>query len=348
MTSPIAALTGSAVRVTPGTGLTVEQMEFPPLPADRVLLRTAYGGICGSDLHYARHGANGQYVVTEPLTLGHEISGVIEAIGDAVSDAPPPGTAVTVHPAWPVSRAGQRRSGLHTTAGGTYLGSASTLPHTQGGFAAYVTVRPEQLRVLPRGLSLRTAALTEPTAVALHAVEILGPDALRDKRVLVTGCGPIGLLTVLAAAQHHPAEVIACDVSERAVSIARGLGATAPLIAPERLPAGSADVVIEASGAPSAINEAFSALATGGTLLQLAIPAGAELSIPIAEVLSRELTIKGTWRFDGEMDDALAFLAAHPETEQVVSHEFAVEDAPAAFELANNARMSSKVLLKFF
>lgn len=339
--------TMKAVRVHPGTGLTVEQIERPVCPEDKVLLKIAYGGLCGSDLHYVQHGANGSYVIVEPLTLGHEVSGVVTELGSAITDTISLGKSATVHPAWPSPLPGQQHSGLHTFSGGSYLGSASTIPHTQGAFAEYVVVRPEQLRLFPEGVSLRAGVLAEPLAVALHAVTKLGNDAVRGQRVLVTGCGPIGLLTVLAISQHNPTELVVSDLSEHALSLAREFGATITLLAPNEQPeAQSIDIAIEASGSRTAMEGAFNALAAGGVLVQLAIPPSAELPVPIAEIIARELTLKGSWRFDGEIDDALKFLALHPEAERVISHEFHLDHASDAIATASNAQISSKVLLQ--
>ena len=335
-----------AVRVHPTKGLVLEDLTVPEPGAGQALVAVAFGGICGSDLHYASHGRNGAYVIKESLTLGHEFSGRVVRTGPSVPGTIRQGDPVTAHPAWPSPAPGRQDSGLHTLPEGSYLGSASTVPHTQGGFCEFLVVRHEQLRKLPDTVPLRTASVAEPLAVALHAVSLIGD--LRGKRVLVNGCGPIGLLSVLVVAQYEPAELMASDLSARALGVARELGAGTTMQVPHQsVPRRVADVVVEASGAVPAIESSFAALAIGGTLLQLAIPAGQELSRPIADVLTRELVIQGSWRFDGELDDAVEFLARHPEAETVISHEFQAEDAVEAFRVASDVHASSKVLLSF-
>lgn len=323
--------------------MSVTVVDTPGLAPDEVLMRVEYGGICGSDLHYAEHGRNGEYVVTSPVTLGHEISGSISAIGDAVTDVAV-GTPVTVHPAQPCPVQGSEPTGLHLVPT-TYLGSASTTPHTQGGFAEYLVVRRGQVRVLPDGLPVRRAVLAEPLGVALHAASLCGDIA--GKRVLVVGCGPIGLLTVLALSLQGPRELVASDLSAAALDLARAVGATATIRVPEQSAEESAfDVVVEAAGAAPSMRAAIASVAPGGVLVQLAIPSTPSIEIPSAPLLSQELTIRGAWRFDTEIDLALEVLRDHPEAEKLITHEFLIDNADEAFAIAADSAVSSKVVLR--
>src|SRR5215217_3019829 len=149
--------------------LDLVETELPtPEPGPgQVRLRMAFGGVCGSDLHYYNEGANGEYVVREPLVPGHEVSGTVDV---DPSGELAPGTPVTVHPATfgnPEPGIEDRR---HLWPGGAYLGSASTWPHTQGGMSEFLLVDKDMVRPLPAGLSLRRATLAEPLAVALHGI----------------------------------------------------------------------------------------------------------------------------------------------------------------------------------
>ena len=138
--------------------------------------------------------------------------------------AVPIGTPVAIHPATPCGRCAQCLSGRENIcAYATYLGSAASWPHTQGGFSSVCTVRAGQLRVLPKNLPLTRAVLAEPLSVALHALNRAGD--ISGKRVLVSGSGPIGLLVTHAAVLRGAAEVWACDVLERPLALARALGA---------------------------------------------------------------------------------------------------------------------------
>jgi L-idonate 5-dehydrogenase len=315
-----------------------------PEPAEgEVRLRVKFVGICGSDLHYYFHGANGEYTIREPLTPGHELSAVVDA---DPSGRLPQGTPVVVHPA----RYGVDVPGLedrpHLRPGGDYLGSAAASPHRQGGAAEYLIVDEGMVRVLPDGLPLERAALAEPLAVALHAVSLA--QGVAGGRVLVTGAGPIGLL-VLAAAQRAGAEsVAASDVRDEALQRARSLGADELLlvgrdtVADERY-----DVVFECSGAPVALSQAVRAARRGGSVVQVGMLPNADIPINLAPMLAKELTLHGAFRFSSEIDDAITLLSETDRLDAVVTHVIAAHDAVEAFAVARDSSLSSKVLLAF-
>lgn len=325
----------------------VEDVADPGDSDDRVIVEVAFGGICGSDVHYALHGRNGDYEVLEPLVLGHEVSGRIVSVGAEVRDSPPVGSAVAVHPATPCPPAEgyEEREHMDTHLSGSYFGSAATVPHSQGAFAELISVRPDQLRVLPAGLTLRRAALAEPLAVALHAIGMLGD--LDGRRVLVSGAGPIGALAVLAL-RRRGAVVIASDMHAGALRIASAVGATSTLLigADAPLSPGAVDAVIEASGAVTALHEGVRVVRDGGTVVQLGIVPPGELRLPLLQVLTRELTIRGSWRFDLELDEAIAMLEDAPEADAIITHEFSLDELDQAFRVAADPSNSSKVLLR--
>src|SRR5699024_8894558 len=152
-----------------------------PVPdMGEVLLRVRYVGICGSDLHYYFYGRNGENLIREPFTPGHEVSALVE---DDPSGEWTAGTPVTVHPA----RYGEPDSRIVTRPqlwpGVDYLGSAADFPHRQGAAAEFMLVDKHMLRELPKGLSLRTAALAEPFGVALHGLTVAG-DSFGDRALV--------------------------------------------------------------------------------------------------------------------------------------------------------------------
>jgi len=313
-----------------------------PEPAEgEVRLRVRYVGICGSDLHYYFHGANGEYAIREPLTPGHELSAVVDL---DPSGRLAPGTPVTVHPA----RFGPEVPGLeekpHLRAGGDYLGSAATVPHRQGGASQYLVVDERMIRVLPEALPLERAALAEPLAVALHAVGLAGD--VSGKRVLVIGAGPIGLL-VLAAVAHAGAGAIgAGDVREEPLERAAALGATELLLVGRDATADeSYDVVFECSGAPAALTQAVRATRRAGSIVQVGMLPDRPIEVNLAPVLSKELTLRGAFRFSAEIDEAIALLAESERFDAVVTHVIDAEDAVEAFTIARDSSISSKVLL---
>lgn len=303
-----------------------------------------YGGICGSDLHYYFHGRNGAFVVNEPFTPGHEMAGVIDL---DPSGRWAPGTPVTIAPA----SYGTAQPGIedrkYLWPGGSYFGSASTTPHTQGGMSEYRAVKSFMIRELPPGLSLRDASLAEPLAVALHAIRIAG--GVENQKVLVTGSGPIGLCVVAAAAALGAAAVTATDMLDGPLARARSVGATATLKAgTDEVPAMSFDVVFECSGVAPAVSQALAAVRRAGTVVQVGMLPGAPITVNLEPLVSREVRYLGTFRFDDEIDQAITLLAEHPEIANVITHVIDAEHIVEAFETARNSQESGKVVVSLW
>lgn len=336
-----------AVVVYGAGDLRVEETESPELADDLVSVRIVYGGICGSDLHYAETGSNGAYTINEPLTLGHEVVGVVEAVGPAVVDETRVGDRVAIHPATPTPHRGGRHGvGLNLSRGGTYLGSASTDPHTQGGLVGFLQVRPEQLRLLPDGLPLRRAVLAEPLAVAVHGIARLG-DRVAGARALISGAGPIGILAIAALRAAGASTIIATDLHAFPLKVAEAVGvdATAQIGVDEPIERDSFDIAVEAAGAVTSLATCLDGARRGGAVLQLGILPSGPVAVPMAELIMKELALFGSQRFDVEMDQAIALLDQDPALSSVISHSFRIEAAHQAFEIAADAAQSSKVVI---
>lgn len=350
MLSSRASSTGTATAVVAHAAgdLRVETIQVPAPAAHEAQIAIAYGGICGSDLHYWSHGAAGESMLKAPMVLGHEIVGTItQAAADGTG--PAAGTRVAVHPATP-GETGERypEDRPNLSPGCTYLGSAARYPHTEGAFATTVNLPARMLRALPEGLSLRDAALAEPAAVAWHAVSRAGNVA--GKRVMVIGAGPIGALAVAVLKRAGAAEIIAVDMFNKPLEIATAAGATATLMATdaEAIAAVQADVVIEASGNHRGLASAVRGSVRGGRIVMVGLLPSGEQPTLISLAITRELELVGSFRFNDEIDEVLGALADGTlDVSAVVTHEYDVNDALGAFETARNSAESGKVLLKF-
>lgn len=189
-----------------------------------VTVRVAWGGICGSDMHYLKHGGVGASVLREPMILDHELSGFVERPGPGVNELAP-GTPVAIHPALPCGNCPEcRRELRHLCRETRFLGNAAFLPHTNGGFRRLMTVTASQVYALPQGLDVRGACLAEPLSVALHAIARAGD--VRGRTILVQGAGPIGALIVAGLAIAGAGAVVATDLQDFPLSIARRMDAT--------------------------------------------------------------------------------------------------------------------------
>jgi L-idonate 5-dehydrogenase len=328
--------------------LRVEDLPVPVPGPGQALVAVRYGGVCGSDLHYWRHGGVGDFRLKEAMVLGHEVVGTVVAYGAGAS-GPSVGTAVAVHPATACTVcpecADDRRNVCRDT---RYLGSAARFPHVQGGFAAQVAVPADQLRPLPTGLDLRRAALAEPLSVALHAVRRAG--AVAGRHVLVTGAGPIGCLVVAAAKAAGAARVTVTDLLPAALGYAGIAGADAVVRADDPDDAGwpsEVDVAIEASGVAAGLDTCLRLVRRGGVVVQLGMLPPGQSPFAGNLVVSREIELRGAFRFDTEFDAALELLAAEASFDGLVSAVVPVREAESAFALAADRSRSCKVLLDF-
>lgn len=329
--------------------LRIETLPEPTPASDEAVIEIAYGGICGSDLHYWTHGAAGESILIDPLVLGHEVVGtVLHAAADG--SGPAAGTPVAVHPNTPHAVDGIRypEDRPNLAPASTYLGSAARHPHTDGAFARRVALPARMLRPLPAGLSLRDAALVEPASVAWHAVSRAGEVA--GKSVLVIGTGPIGALAVAVLKRAGAAHITAVDLHEKPREIARELGADVTLHATdaEAIAAVQADIVIESSGNWRGLASAVRGATRGGRVVMVGLLPSGEQPALISLAIVRELELVGSFRFNDEIDEVLAALAdGSLRISPVITHEFPVEDATEAFTVALDSSSSGKVLLAF-
>lgn len=348
MSSNTLATSTLAVVAHAAGDLRVEEIQLAAPAADEARVAIAYGGICGSDLHYWSHGAAGESILKAPMILGHEVVGtVIQAAADGTG--PAAGTPVAVHPATPAGTDEpypEDRPNL--SPGCTYLGSAARYPHTEGAFAREVNLPARMLRELPEGLSLQDAALAEPAAVAWHAVSRAG--AVAGKKALVIGAGPIGALAVAVLKRAGAKEIVAVDMHEKPLEIATQLGATATLRADdlEGISKVHADVVIEASGNYRGLASAVRGATRGGRVVMVGLLPTGEQPALISLAITRELELVGSFRFNDEIDQVLAALAdGSLDVAAAVTHQFPLSQSLEAFETAKDSATSGKVLLNF-
>lgn len=321
----------------------IDELPDPEPARDEVVVAMEWGGICGSDLSYWRHGGTGTAVLEQPMVLGHEVAGRVARVGEDV-DGVEVGLPVTVHPAEPVGPVPERlagRSNLHPRV--RYFGSAAFTPHTDGGFCEHRAVRADQLRPLPDGVSTLRGAVAEPLGVATHAVNRAGDVA--GRRVLVNGTGPIGALVVAVAKFRGAVEVVAADPAEPALRIAAQLGAD-EVCTPHSLPE-DVELVFEASGVPAALGPVLAATARGGTVVQVGNLPGRSASAALGNLVTREINWIGAYRFVDEISDAVAALRDGLDVDPLITHTFELGDAAEALAVAaDRSTGASKVLLR--
>lgn len=317
------------------------ELEDRPDPSpgpDDVLVAIREVGICGSDIHYYEHGRIGDYVVEEPLVLGHECAGEVVAVGETVDDLSV-GDRVALEPGVPC------RTCAHCTRGDYHLCEdvqfMATPPH-DGAFAEYVAWPADFAYQLPDTVSTREGALCEPLSVGIHACR--RGDVETGDTVLITGAGPIGLVTMAAARAAGATDVIVTDVVPEKLELASDRGADltidvsdtdAPTAVADYTSGVGADVVIEASGAEPSIRSTIDAVRRGGTVVLVGLASEATVPLDVVELIDNEIDVHGSFRYKNTYGAAIDLLAdGVVDLEGLVDFESPLEGIDDAFHRA--------------
>jgi L-idonate 5-dehydrogenase len=340
-----------AIVIHAARDLRIEQRAIAAPGPGAVRVRLAVGGVCGSDLHYYNHGGFGAIRLREPMILGHEVSGHVDALGEGVSGLAI-GQLVAVSPSRPCGRCRYCAEGLRNHClDMRFYGSAMPFPHVQGAFQEVLVAEAGQC-VPADGLSPGEAAMAEPLAVTLHATVRAG--GMLGKRVLVTGCGPIGVLSILAARRAGAVEIVATDLSTFTLGIARAAGADRTINMadePDALAGYSAnkgwfDVLYECSGAEKALTAGIGAMRPRGVILQLGL--GGDMTLPMMAITAKELELRGSFRFHEEFAVAVGLMRAGLiDVKPLITHTMPLEDAEAAFRVASDRSRAMKAQIAF-
>jgi L-idonate 5-dehydrogenase len=332
--------------------LRVEERESSTPGPDQVSIAIRRGGICGSDLHYYRHGGFGTVRLKEPMILGHEIAGEISAMGANVTTLKA-GDRVSVNPSRPCGvcaycQKGQKNHCLDML----FYGSAMRMPHVQGAFQQSLVALASQCHKIAPDVSLEEAVFAEPFAVTLHAIGRAGP--LTNKSVLVTGCGPIGALAIVAARAHGARDIMATDVSDYTLALARKIGADRTInvatqaqdVMPLKANKGTFDVMIEASGNEQAILLGLDVLKPRGILVQLGL--GGNIAVPQNLVVSKEVESRGSFRFHEEFALAVDLInRRRVDLKPLLTEVIPLDQAEKAFQLAGDRSRAMKIQIAF-
>jgi len=324
--------------------LRVEPVAVRELAPDEVLVNVAFGGICGSDMHYFHRGAVGDFALREPMVLGHEISGRVARWGSAVTGLVA-GMPVALDPSRACLTCRNCRAGRSNLClDMRFLGSAGRFPHVQGGFAQDLVLRRDQVIPVPETTDLLQLSAAEPLSVALHAVARAGN--LAGKRVLVAGSGPIGLLTAGAARMAGALHVVSTDIEDAALAVAReGFGAdhtinvrSDPLaLAAYADDADQFDVALEASGSADALRSLFGAVRRGGRIVQVGMLPPGETGIPVNQLQTREIDLVGAFRAHDEFRLAVDLIVSGKfDVRPILSGTFPLSRAAEAFAQAGD------------
>lgn len=319
----------------------LEDRATPRPGPGEVLVDVRAVGVCGSDVHYYEHGRIGEFVVEEPMVLGHESSGVVAELGAGVTGLAV-GQRVSVEPGVPCRSCAQCLAGRYNLCPDMRFFAT---PPIDGAFAEQVVVHAAFAHPVPDSISDDAAALLEPLSVGVWACRKgrVGPGS----RVLVTGAGPIGLVAVQTALAFGATDVVVSDVNPARLELARELGATELVDARSAAVTDVAppSVLLECSGFPPAINQGIRALDRAGRAVLVGM-GGDEIPLPLSAVQNKELEVTGTFRYANTWPTAIALVAAgRVDLDRLVTGHYGLSEAEASLTVGRTDPNSVKVIV---
>lgn len=325
-----------ALLLTEYKNLQVTEVDEPEMTADDVLVQVEACGICGSDIH-GYDGSTGRRI--PPLVMGHEAAGVVVSVGANVDDLMP-GDRVTFDSMVSCGLCEFCRVGRQNLCNNRrVLGVSCGEYRRHGAFAERIAVPRRIVYRLPNDMPFEHAALVEAVSVAVHAVN-LTPVQLGASAIVV-GAGMIGLLTVQAVKAAGASRVIAVDVNDRRLAVAKQLGATDLLNSKqcdvvksirEMTEGRGADVALEVVGATETIQTAIESVCKGGhvTLVGNVSPT---IQLPLQSVVTREIRLQGTCGCNGEYPQCIDLMRTGAiNVAPLITAQITLEDGPAWFK----------------
>lgn len=320
--------------------LRLEQRPIPICGPNQLLIRVHTVGICGSDVHYWTHGSIGAYAVKEPLVLGHETSGVVAEVGSSVEGFSV-GDRVALEVGVACNKCAHCKKGTYNLCPEMRFHAT---PPIDGSLARFVAHDASYCFKLPDQVSFEDGALLEPLNVAVHACK--RGHVTIGQNVLICGCGPIGLLNLLTAKAMGVSRIIMTDIDDNRLAVAKQLGADFTInvrgkgeqdIAKEIrniLGGLSPEVTIECTGATSSIETAIWATQSGGVIILVGL-GEARATLPIIEAASREVDIRGVFRYANCYPTALELLSSgRLKLDGLSRAHYKLEQSKEAFERA--------------
>jgi L-iditol 2-dehydrogenase len=322
--------------------LVLEERPVPQPGLRQVLVRIRSVGACGSDVHYYEHGRIGDYVVLEPLVLGHEPAGEVVEVGDDVTRLTL-GQRVSIEPGVPCLSCEQCLAGRYNLC--PHVRFLAT-PPIDGAFCDYLAVHEAFAHPVPESMSDDAAAMLEPLSVGIWACRKgrIEPGS----RVLVNGAGPIGLLAAQAASAFGASAVFVADVNANRLSLASRLGATEVIDVKSTNLADSGlepDVLLECSGRPEATATAIRTLAPAGRAVLVGMGADV-LPLPLSYLQNREIKIIGTFRYANTWPTAITMAATgRVALEPLVTGHYTLSDVGAALTVGTTNPSTVKTMV---
>ena len=319
------------------TGIEKIELGEAPMPKmgpDDVLIKVQSVGVCGSDLHYYRSGAIGDFKVEFPFVLGHEAAGVVEDVGENVTTLKK-GDRVCMEPGVPCMKCEECLSGHYNLCKDVRFWAT---PPYDGVLSEYVAHPAAFTFKIPDNMSFTEGALVEPLAIGLHACNMGGVKL--GQTVAIMGAGCIGLVTLLAAKAYGATRIIVGDVLDKRLDKARELGAIAVNTKEEDFVAKvmeltegrGADVCIDCAGFSATVDSCLSCARPAGMVIIVGLGQDRVDGFNTSVMSTKELTVKSIFRYRNLYPTAINAIAdGRIDVESIVSHRFTFDDTINAF-----------------
>ncbi len=309
--------------------LRIETRPTPFAGPNEVLVRVAAVGVCGSDVHYYRHGRIGDFVVEQPIVLGHELSGRIVAVGDGVSPDRI-GERVAIEPQRPCHHCKQCLAGRYNLC--PFMRFYAT-PPVDGAFREYVSIENEFAHAIPDSMSDEAGALLEPLSVAITTAR--KARIVPGSRVLIAGAGPIGIICAQTARAFGAAEIIVSDLVPERRERALHYGATS-IIDPAAQDVAtlglSVDAFIDASGAPRAVDSGIRAVGPAGVAVLVGL-GNSTMLLPVEHIQNLEISVTGIFRYTDTWPAGIHLVTSgQVDLDSLVTGRFGLEDVASALD----------------
>lgn len=308
----------------------VEDRSVPEPGPGEVLVEIGAVGVCGSDVHYYEEGRIGSFVVEEPMILGHESMGRVVDLGPGATKHAV-GERVTLEPGVPDGTCRECRAGRYNLCPNVRFFAT---PPIDGAFANFVAIHEDFAFAMPENLSDDAGALMEPLSVGIWANWKAGTKA--GDHVLVTGAGPIGLVSLQVALAEGATEVTVTDVAPERLELAEKMGATRTMnVAEEPLDEAGiqADALIECSGNPRALGDGIRSVRPAGVAVVVGMGPNEETEVPLAYVQTREVWVTGTFRYANTYPAAIGLAASGKvDLDALVTSRFDLDHAEEALQ----------------
>jgi L-iditol 2-dehydrogenase len=314
--------------------LELREVAEPQLQTDRdVLLKVSFVGVCGSDIHYYKEGCIGDQIVKFPLTVGHECSAIVEAVGKSVTRVQP-GDRVAVDPAVACLQCDQcQAKNFNRCRNQRFLGCPDQM---EGCLCEYIIMPAQNCFKIGDSMSLTQAALVEPLSIGIYAVTLLKNKS--PQAIGILGSGPIGLSVLVAAKFTGISTIFITDKINERAHVAQNVGASwsgnpdkQDIV--EIIGRNSLDAVFECCGDQAALDQAIELLKPGGELLIVGIPSEDRISFDIHKLRRKEISIQNVRRQNHCIQTAIDLIESRQiDIDFMATHYYNLKRTQEAFE----------------